>query len=67
MATDGQDRSIRAPDRRRCEQCGRVETWDPLRQQWAIADATRRDRTRRWCIHEWDITGTFCPVESADR
>lgn len=55
--------TIRKPDRRVCEQCGRVETWDRAADTWVIE---RQDGDRQvgdpHCIHEWDINGSFSPV-----
>ncbi|GAB7012687.1 HEWD family protein [Halolamina salina] len=48
---------LRTPDRRVCERCGRVERYD--------GGVWRADRLGEvYCIHEWDIDGTFVPIES---
>ncbi|MFC3959928.1 HEWD family protein [Halovivax cerinus] len=65
MATNGSDRDIHVPNRRRCERCGRTEAWDSPEGAWTLIDSDRAGS--RFCIHEWDITGSFCPVPPADR
>ena len=48
------------PDERECERCGRVEAWDDDRGVWAASgDATGNAH----CLHEWDINGSYSPVE----
>jgi hypothetical protein len=58
---------ITAPTERTCEVCGRREAWDDDADAWRVV---RDDGTRLagnvYCIHEWDINGTFAPVERAD-
>jgi hypothetical protein len=47
---------LRTPDRRVCERCGRLERYDD--------GVWRADRLGEvYCIHEWDIDGTFVPIE----
>lgn len=53
---------IRRPDRRECECCGRVEEWSEEADAWRVADGTGDV----YCIHEWDINGTFLPFEQMD-
>ena len=50
---------IRRPTDRACERCGRRERWDAEAETWRIAD-TAGDV---YCIHEWDINGSFVPFE----
>lgn len=54
--------SLRSPDSRRCERCGRRERWDGAVGAWRVDDSPGRV----FCLHEWDITGTFVPVEERD-
>lgn len=55
---------IKRPDRRECERCGRVEVWDGDRTCWRIDVADGEKRVGAvFCIHEWDINGTFRPFE----
>lgn len=55
---------LRTPEDRTCERCGRSEFWDEDAGVWRIA---REDGERVagdiYCIHEWDITGEFTPIE----
>ena len=56
--------AIRKPEKRICERCGRREIWDKERETWRVQ---RVDGKRRqggpYCLHEWDINGTFAPFE----
>lgn len=51
--------NLRVPEERTCEQCGRNERWDANAETWRIDD----EAGDVYCIHSWDITGTFQPVE----
>ena len=54
---------IRKPQRRACEQCGRIETWDRGDETWVISEEDGNPCIGNpHCIHEWDINGTFSPV-----
>jgi hypothetical protein len=57
------DVELRKPTERVCEICGRKEVWDESTCSWRVA---REDGTPRvgnvYCLHEWDINGTFVPV-----
>ncbi|QLG27240.1 hypothetical protein HUG10_06645 [Halorarum halophilum] len=53
---------IRRPDRRECERCGRIEEWSDEADAWRLADGPGDV----YCIHEWDINGTFLPIEGTD-
>ena len=50
---------IAVPTERVCVGCGREERWDPTEKTW-VADG---DPGVPHCIHAWDITGEFSPVE----
>lgn len=56
---------LQTPEERECERCGRREEWDPDSDGWRIAriDGERRIGSLH-CIHEWDINGTFDPIET---
>jgi hypothetical protein len=58
--------AVQPPDVRRCEQCDRVERWDERTESWCIdsEDGTRRVGDPH-CIHEWDITGSYNPLDSS--
>jgi len=59
--------TIRKPRSRKCELCGRREAWDDERGSWQIvADDGERVVGNPHCIHEWDITGSFTPIEQTD-
>ena len=53
--------TLRRPTGRRCERCGSREEWDDAHESWRIADDTPGSI---YCLHEWDINGTFRPFES---
>ncbi|MFB6132260.1 MAG: HEWD family protein [Halanaeroarchaeum sp.] len=50
---------IRAPRERTCVRCGREEHYDEEDNVWRVADTVGDV----YCIHSWDITGEFKPVE----
>ncbi len=50
--------TITPPQKRQCELCGRKERWDEDADGWRIADKPGNV----YCIHEWDINGTFTPL-----
>ncbi|QZP38524.1 HEWD family protein [Halobaculum magnesiiphilum] len=51
---------IRRPRARVCERCGREERFDDATGSWVVAD----DAVGAvYCIHEWDINGSFVPFE----
>ena len=51
---------IRTPSHRTCVDCGREEHYDDAASAWQIDDDDVGDV---YCIHSWDITGQFTPVE----
>lgn len=51
--------SINPPRERTCEQCGRVDVWDDDRENWVVADHPGNP----FCLHDWDINGTYNPIE----
>ncbi|XVH31355.1 HEWD family protein [Haloferacaceae archaeon DSL9] len=53
--------TLRRPTKRTCERCGRTERWDETGSTWRI-DATGETGSV-YCVHEWDINGTFVPFE----
>jgi hypothetical protein len=48
------------PAERECRRCGRRDVWDPDAANWQIATDDRAGDP--YCIHEWDINGTYKPV-----
>lgn len=66
MGPIADDQDIRAPSVRRCERCGRVEQWNSRRTTWECRRPSEKGPAEtRHCIHEWNVTGSFCPVSSA--
>jgi hypothetical protein len=57
--------TIRKPTARQCEDCGRREVWNDATSTWQVArdDDGERAVGEVYCIHEWDINGTFVPIE----
>ncbi|WP_435125169.1 HEWD family protein [Halobaculum sp. D14] len=53
---------IRRPTERTCERCGREERWDEDDETWHIDG----DAGDVYCIHEWDINGSFVPFAEDD-
>jgi len=51
------------PRERACERCGRREVWDDRKETWVAGDANGKSRGTPHCLHEWDITGTYNPIE----
>lgn len=56
---------ITSPIERTCERCGRRDVWDDTDNTWRIEveDGTKQSGDPH-CLHEWDINGTFNPVDS---
>lgn len=50
---------IRTPENRTCTRCGREETWNDDATTWEVDDEVGDV----YCVHDWDITGEFTPVE----
>lgn len=51
--------TIRVPEQRACQECGRRERWDATEENWVVEDDAVGEV---YCIHSWDITGEFRPV-----
>ncbi len=49
---------LRRPSTRACERCGRAEEWDEAATTWRVEETGRL-----FCVHEWDINGSFLPFE----
>ncbi|WP_248898075.1 HEWD family protein [Haloplanus halobius] len=62
------DIRIRKPTVRECEKCGRRERWNDATGTWRLDTDDEGDRIAGdvYCIHEWDINGTFVPIETDD-
>ena len=48
---------LRHPSKRTCECCGRSERW--ATEGWQVNGSLGDP----YCIHEWDINGSFVPFE----
>ncbi|MFC7068963.1 HEWD family protein [Halobaculum lipolyticum] len=55
---------IRRPRERACERCGREERFDDAAESWVVAGDDLVGEV--YCVHEWDINGTFVPFEEPD-
>ena len=58
--------TLKSPTERTCERCGRIDVWDEAAVTWRLAgerDGADRVVGSPYCIHEWDINGTFVPFE----
>jgi hypothetical protein len=59
------DVRLRKPTERTCERCGRKEVWTD--DSWRVAEVDgERVAGSVYCIHEWDIDGTFLPFEEVN-
>jgi hypothetical protein len=53
---------IRTPGKRSCELCGRTEVWDEDAVAWRVPSGGDDPPVGSlYCIHEWDINGSFVP------
>ena len=52
---------LRTPDERSCELCGRTERWHEDQGVWRVASDDDPAVGSPYCIHEWDINGSFVP------
>lgn len=54
---------LRTPTLRHCEQCERAERWDESVDAWQLVRENGEKQVGDpHCIHEWDITGAFNPI-----
>ncbi|SDM78255.1 hypothetical protein SAMN04487949_2582 [Halogranum gelatinilyticum] len=59
------DVRLRKPTERTCERCGRQEQWSA--DSWRVVEEDgERLVGSLYCIHEWDIDGSFLPFEESD-
>ncbi len=49
---------LNRPDQRQCTRCGREDEWNESSHNWTIAESEGRP----FCLHEWDINGTYNPI-----
>ncbi|SDX87047.1 HEWD family protein [Halobellus clavatus] len=62
--------TLKSPTERTCERCGRIEVWDESIATWRLTnedDESDRDVGSPYCIHEWDINGSFVPFEDESK
>ena len=52
---------LKPPTERQCLRCGRRDVWDEKSGNWAIK--SEGEAGKPFCIHEWDINGTYNPIE----
>jgi hypothetical protein len=56
--------TIVPPKERECERCGRTDTWDDDSGTWTVVEEDGDRLTGDpYCLHEWDINGTYNPLE----
>lgn len=56
---------IDPPSARVCTRCGREDRWDDDLENWVIEiEDGRRLTGRSHCVHEWDINGSYNPVDT---
>lgn len=59
--------TIEPPTERECERCGRRDVWDAEKGTWRIVeDDGDKQAGSPYCLHEWDITGNYNPISSAE-
>lgn len=57
------DVKLNPPTRRTCLRCGREDVWDDDVGEWTVREEDGEKRAgNRFCMHEWDITGTHTPI-----
>ena len=57
------DVQLNPPTKRRCLRCGREDVWDEAVEDWSIREVDGEKLAgNRFCLHEWDITGTHRPI-----
>lgn len=60
------ERELQPPRARECERCGRRDVWDDESPHWRIATIDGDGRAGDpFCIHEWDVNGSYNPFEPA--
>jgi len=59
---------LNPPKRRTCTRCGREDVWDEAVGDWTIREVDGEKRSGdRFCMHEWDITGSHTPIVGEPR
>ena len=56
------------PTKRECDRCGRRDVWDEETANWTIAvEDGELKEGNSFCIHEWDVNGSYNPFRSSPR
>lgn len=56
--------TLNPPKERTCTRCGREDVWDGEVGDWTIREVEgEKQDGDRFCMHEWDITGTHTAIE----
>ena len=56
--------TVTPPKARECERCGRTDEWDAETGTWTVvSEDGDRLAGDPFCLHEWDINGTYNPLE----
>lgn len=56
--------TVTPPKARECEHCGRTDEWNADRGTWTVVfEDGDRLAGDPFCLHEWDINGTYNPLE----
>ncbi len=51
------------PTRRKCVLCDRKDEWNVKSENWEIKIVDGKlEKGEKFCMHEWDITGTHKPI-----
>lgn len=53
---------LEPPDHRRCTRCDREEVWSDELETWVAADSNDGPLGNAHCVHTWDITGNYNPI-----
>lgn len=55
--------TVTPPARRRCVRCNRTEVWSDQQRTWVVQNpGADTDDGTPYCVHEWDITGSYNPL-----
>lgn len=60
--------TISPPTERECERCGRRDVWDDDAGVWTIQrdDDGEPIAGEPYCVHDWDIHGSYSPLAEDD-
>jgi hypothetical protein len=61
------DAVLDPPRERRCERCGRRDEWDDATGHWQVVAGDDGPLAGDpYCIHEWDVTAAYNPLDGHD-